>query len=120
MAKHLANAEHALRVRAAIGGALTAGALLTAPVVVPAIAGVAFAEPAPAPAPSLNDTLNDLQKAFSDHQGRVTEAQATIKSGVIALDPSKVQSGLAAITTSRQTLSMEVQGIVRGSLGGTP
>lgn len=124
MAKHSATSEHTFGVRTAIGGALTAGALLTAPVVVPAIAGVAVAEPTPSqtdtePAPTLKDTLNALQSAVADHQGRVADANAEIRAGLTALNPSQVQSGLGKISTSRETMRVQVQGIVRGAFGGS-
>lgn len=112
MARHLAKSEHVLRVRTAIGGALTAGALLAAPV----ITGVAQAQPAPAP--SLNDVVGALKDASAAHKERVAAARTTIKNGVQAKNPVAVVGGLNAVRDSKKTLRVDVQGIVRGTLGG--
>ena len=118
MARHLAQSDHALRVRTAIGGALTAGALLAAPVAVPLFTGVAQAQPAPSPSDQLGALRDALKGANTAHQGRVAAARTTIKNGVQAQDPEAVVGGLTTIRESKKTLRVQVQGILRGTLGG--
>jgi hypothetical protein len=114
MAQHLVTNAHALRVRTAIGAALTAGTLLSAPVALPAIVGVAHASPAD----DLSRAVDAVKSAVDAHKNRVTTAQTQIKTGVKNQSVSQVRSGLDAIRTSKQQMRVSVQGIVRGALGG--
>lgn len=116
MARHSAKSEHTLRVRTAIGGALTAGALLTAPFAVPAIAGVAQAAPAPDPSDVAGAINAAVNQATAAHNQRVGAAQATIKTGILAKNTPQVQTGVGLIRQSNKTYVVQVQGILRGSL----
>lgn len=116
MARHLAKSGRALRVRTAVGGALTAGALLAAPLAVPAFTGVAHAAPAPDPsdvAGAINAAVNEATAA---HNQRVAKAQTKIKNGILAQNPAKVKTGVGQIRESNKTYVVQVQGILRGSL----
>jgi hypothetical protein len=98
---------------------LTAGALLTAPLVVPVITGVAQAEPA-----AVSDSVSDqatklrdaLKGAMTAHNERLTAAQTTIRTGVTTQNLTKVNAGVGQINESTKTFVVQVQGILRGSL----
>jgi hypothetical protein len=114
MTSHLAKSEHALRIRTAIGGALTAGALLTAPVVVPAITGVVHAAPAPDPSPA----LNAIKAAKDTYNARVADAKSQIRAGIAARNPAQVRAGMNDVNAAKRELRVTVQGILRGTLAG--
>lgn len=118
MARHSAKSQHTLRVRTAIGGALTAGALLTAPIAVTAIAGVAQAQPGPTPSDQVNQLRDALKGASDAHKERVAIARGIVKNGIETRNPQRVAAGFARVGASKQQLRVEVQGILRGTLGG--
>ena len=119
MARHSAKSDHILRARTAIGGALTAGALLTAPVALPVITGVAQAEPA-AVSDSVSDQTSQLRDALKGamtaHNERLAAARTTIRSGITTQNLAKVTTGVGQINESTKTYVVQVQGILRGSL----
>jgi hypothetical protein len=115
MARHLAKSGRALRVRTAVGGALTAGALLAAPVAVPAFAGVAHAAPAPDPSDVAGAIAGAVKGATAAHNSRVAAAQTTIKTGITAKNTAQVRTGVGQIRQSNKTFTVQVRGILRGS-----
>jgi len=120
MAQHSAKFGHTLRARTAIGGALTAGVLLTAPVAVPLITGVAQAQPS-APSDPVSQMRDALKGAMTAHQARLAEARTTIRTGVTTQNLGKVTTGVGQIRESNKTFVVQVQGILRGSLAtGNP
>lgn len=116
MARHSAKSEHTLRVRTAVGAALTAGALMTAPIAVPAIAGVAQAAPDPTPADVAGAIAAAVNQATAAHNERVAKATKKINNGIVAQNPAKVSAGIGQIRQSNKTYVVQVQGILRGSL----
>lgn len=80
----------------------------------PVITAVAHA----APVNDVNDAVDALKTAAADHKQRVGAARVQIREGVRAQNPGQVKTGLGAIRTSKQQLRAEVQGILRGTLGG--
>lgn len=113
MARHSAKSG---RVRIAISGALTAGALLAAPVAVPALAGVVHAAPAPDPSDVAGAISAAVKDATAAHNQRVAAAQSTIKTGITNQNPAQVRTGVGQIRQSNKTFTVQVQGILRGSL----